>query len=134
MAQHNPASRAFLLIVLAGVVIGFVISLFLFGGDDSETDAKMDKTEQPSADTAPEQPASAPPAAEAPVTRPVDDMSDGMTPPDEMPIDDPGMADDKTPPDEMLDEPLPDEAPAATTPEQSPEAAAPENPPPAQNP
>jgi len=135
MAQHNPASRTFLLIVLAGIVIGFVIALFLFGGDDSETGAKMDETqapsaEQPAADAAPEQPSSAQPAAEAPVERPVDDMSDGMTPPDEMPMDDGSM----TPPDEMLDEPLPDAAPDAVSPEQAPEAAAPESPPPAPNP
>ena len=134
MAQHNPASRTFLLIVLAGIVIGFVIALFLFGGDDSETGAKMDETQQPAADAAPEQPSSAQPAAEAPVERPVDDMTDGMTPPDEMPMDDGGLADGVTPPDEMLDQPLPDGAPDAASPEQTPEAAAPETPPPAPNP
>ena len=137
MAQHNPASRAFLLIVLAGIVIGFVIALFLLGGDDSDTGAKMDETqapsaEQPAADAAPDQPAAPPPAAEAPVERPVDDMSDGMTPPDEMPID--AGTDDMTPPDEMVDEPVPDTAPDAATPEPAPDAAAPEGSPPAPNP
>ena len=29
MAQHNPGSRAYLVIVLAGIVVGFVIAYFV---------------------------------------------------------------------------------------------------------
>ncbi len=29
MAQHNPGSRAYLIIVLCGIVIGFTIAFFL---------------------------------------------------------------------------------------------------------
>ena len=79
MAQHNPSSRAFLFIVLGGIVIGFVIAAFLLGGDDSETGAKMDKLEQPAA----EQPAAETPPMEAPA----DDMStDNTPPPEEIPM------------------------------------------------
>lgn len=127
MAQHNPGSRAFLLIVLGGIVIGFLIAAYLLGGDDSETGAKIDAMEPP----ATEAPAPGAPPAEMPA--PGAGMSDENTPPDEMPLDD-GMTDDMTPPDEMLDDAMPDEAPDAITPDQNPEQAVPENPPPAPNP
>ena len=128
MAQHNPGSRAFLLIVLGGIVIGFVIAAFLLGGDDSETSVKTDEIEAPIEQPAAEAP---PPAA------PADDMTNENTPPDEMPAEDAGMPDDMTPPDEMNampEEAMPDEAPDAMTPDENPEAAVPENPPPAPNP
>jgi len=41
MAQHNPDARAFLLIVLGGIVIGFVIAGYVVGGHQSESGAKM---------------------------------------------------------------------------------------------
>ncbi len=143
MAQHNPGSRAFLLIVLGGIVIGFVIAAYLLSGNDSETGAKMDK----------EQPAIVAPVGEAPaepagndmsddMTLP-DEMSDGVTPPDEMSDDlmspDEAMPDDAMPEEAMPDEAMPedampDEAPDAIMPDETPEDAVPENPPPAPNP
>ena len=150
MAQHNRGSRAFLLIVLGGIVIGFVIAAFLLGGDDSETSVKVDKMEQPAMEES---------AGEVPVA-PAEDMSnentpppedmcadtmmDDVSPPDEMPADDAGMSDGLSPPDEMPadtmpedsmpDEAMPDEAPDAMTPDENPEEAMPESPPPAPNP
>jgi len=148
MAQHNPGSRAFLLIVLGGIVIGFVIAAYLLSGNDSETGAKMDK----------EQPAVVAPVGEAPAEpagnemsddmTPPDEMSDGVTPPDEMSDDmmppdemsddlmspDEAMPDDAMPDEAMPDEAMPDEAPDAIMPDETPEEAVPENPPPAPNP
>ena len=41
MAQHNPDARAYLLIVLGGIVVCFVIAGYLLGGHQSEAGAKM---------------------------------------------------------------------------------------------
>lgn len=61
MAQHNPDARAYLLIVLGGIVVGFVIAGYLFGGHQSEAGAKMDAAHsagpQQSLDAVPEAPA-----------------------------------------------------------------------------
>jgi len=155
MAQHNPGSRAFLLIVLGGIVIGFVIAVFLLGGDD-ETSVKTDEIEAPIEQPAAEAPPPAAPADdmtnentppdEMPAedagmpgdVMPPDEMpADDVMPPDELPAEDAGMPDDMTPPDEMNampEEAMPDEAPDAMTPDENPEAAVPENPPPAPNP
>jgi hypothetical protein len=95
MAMHNPGSRTFLAIVLAGIVIAFVIAAYFMQGGDSTPSAKMDA-----------------PAADHPADHmaPADGMSDDMTPPDEM-SDDEAMADDGfTLPDEMPDDAMPDEA------------------------
>jgi len=138
MAQHNPGSRAFLLIVLGGIVIGFVIAAYLLGGNDSETGAKMDK-EQP-AIVAPVEQAPAQPSGDgmSDDMMPPDEMSDGVTPPDEMSDDlmspDEGMLDDAMPDESMPDDAMPDEAPDEVMPEETPEEAVPENPPPAPNP
>jgi len=151
MAQHNPGGRAYLLIVLGGIVIGFVIAAYLLSGDKSETGAKMDK-EQP----ATEQPAEAeaPMAPEVADEMPADDagMSDEVSPPDGMADDvmpedgmpDASMSDGMSPPDEMTeeampdegmpDEGMPDEAPDAMMPDENPEEAVPESPPAAPNP
>ena len=127
MAQHNPGSRAFLFIVLAGIVIGFLLALYLLGGGDSEKGAKMDTTEPHAVET----PAPETPEAELP---PRDTgLSGENTPPDEMPMDD-AMSDDMTPPDEMPDDAMLDGAPDAVTPEQNTDQAVPEGPPPAPNP
>jgi len=155
MAQHNPGSRAFLLIVLGGIVIGFVIAAFLLGGDDSETSVKTDEIEAPIEQPAAEAPPPAAPADdmtnentppdEMPAedagmpgdVMPPDEMPADVMPPDEMPAEDAGMPDDMTPPDEMdamPEEAMPDEAPDAMTPDENPEGAVPENPPPAPNP
>lgn len=44
MAQHNPDARAYLLMVLGGIVVCFVIAGYLFGGHQSEAGAKIDAT------------------------------------------------------------------------------------------
>jgi len=136
MANHNPGARAFLFIVLGGIVIGFVIAAFLLGGNESETAVEMEKP-------AAAQPAEAP-AAAADDTAMSDDegmsdeeMADDMSPPDAMPDDampDDAMSDDLSPPDAMPDDAMPDEAPDATTPAENPEEPVSEEPAPARNP
>ena len=121
MAMHNPGSRTFLAIVLAGIVVGFVIAAYFMYGGDTDTKAKMDA------------PAAEQPVAEHPAddVTPPDEMSDDMTPPDEM-SDDEAIADDGfTSPDEMPDDAMPDEAHDAMTPAENPEEAVSEDPPPA---
>jgi len=122
MAQHNPSSRAYLLIVLGGIVIGFVIAAYLLSGGQEETGAKVDKMEQPAAtDTAPAE-------AELPVVEPAEELP----PRDVMPGE--AIPEDAMPDDAMPEDAMPDEAPDAMTPDQNPEQAVPENPPPAPNP
>lgn len=41
MAQHNPDARAYLMIVLGGIVVCFVIAGYLLGVHQSKADAKM---------------------------------------------------------------------------------------------
>jgi hypothetical protein len=121
MAMHNPGSRTFLAIVIAGIVVGFVIAAYFMHGGDSETKAKMDApvAKQPAAEKATDD------------VTPPDEMSDDMTPPDEM-SEDEAMADDGfTPPDEMPEDAMSDEAPDAMTPAENPEEAVAEDPPPA---
>ena len=118
MAMHNPGSRTFLAIVLAGIVIAFLIAMYFMQGGKSDTSTKVDEPAAPVAEQA------------ADGVTPPDEMPDGVTPPDEM-LDDPLPDDGVTPPDEMLDEPMPDEAPDAMTPAENPEESVPENPPPA---
>lgn len=127
MAQHNPQSRAFLLIVLAGIVVGFSIASLLTGCSESETEA-----EQASEPTMEEKAQGTEPSSSVEI--PMEGMSMDETPPDEEPMDGEGMTDDMSPPDEMIDEPLLDAVPDAVMPEPTPEEAAPETPPPAQNP
>ena len=42
MAQHNPDARAYLMIVLGGIVVCFVIAGYLLGGHENEVGAKTD--------------------------------------------------------------------------------------------
>ena len=42
MAQHNPQSRAYLIIVMAAIVVCFVIAQLILGGGDSETHTAAD--------------------------------------------------------------------------------------------
>ena len=121
MAQHNPQSRAYLLIVLGGIAVGFAIAALLLGGGDSETatDHGAEHKAQ-SAGHAPEVPAEGKSIHEAA--------------PDEEPAGGEGMTDDMSPPDEMIDEPLLDEAPKEAAPDQTSERPAPEAPAPADNP
>ena len=42
MAQHNPQSRAYLIIVMAAIVVCFVIAQLILGGGDSETHTVAD--------------------------------------------------------------------------------------------
>lgn len=118
MAKHVAGSRTFLVIVLAGIVIAFLIASFFMRGGESDTGAKM------------EEPAATNPVAEKPVddVTPPDRMSDDMTPPNEM-SDDEAMADDGfTPPDEMPEEPIPDETADAMAPAPNPEESGVESP------
>jgi len=109
--MHNPGSRTFLAIVLAGIVVGFVIAAYFKYGGDTATKAKMDA-----------------PAAEQPVA---EHPADDVTPPDEM-SDAEAIADAGfPPPDEMPDDAMPDEAPDAVTPAENSEEAVSEDPPPA---
>ena len=121
MAQHNPQSRAFLLIVLAAIVVGFIIAIWLYGGGESET--ASEHTIEHATEDKPDAMESAP-AAEVPM----EGMSTDDTPPDEEPIDDEGMIDDMSPPDEMIDEPMLDEAPKDAGAEEMPGAADEETP------
>jgi len=143
MANHNPGARAFLLIVLGGIVIGFVIAAFLLSGNESET-----AVEEPAASS---QPAEAPAAA---AEEPADDAamsgddssddnmtdestSDDMSTPDEAPDDvmpDDAAPDDVSPPDEMPDDAMPDDVPDAITPGENSEQPVTQEPAPAPNP
>lgn len=140
MAQHNPGSRAFLLIVLGGIVVGFVIAAYLLGGDDGESgtahQTEPAATEDHDSGMATEEPVASGGTA-PPREMPMEEgMSDGVTPPpEEIPMDDSSLSDGMTPPEERTpEEPMPDEAPDAVTPEQTPEQAVPENPPLVPNP
>jgi hypothetical protein len=42
MAQHNPQSRAYLIIVMAAIVVCFVIAQLILGGGDSESHKAAD--------------------------------------------------------------------------------------------
>lgn len=121
MAQHNPQSRAYLLIVLGAIAVGFAIAALFLGGGDSETAADHGAEHKAqSAGHAPEVPAAG--------------KSRDETPPDREPIGAEGMTGDMSPPDEMIDEPLldgtPDEdgMPDEEVPDQTSERPAPEAP------
>ena len=47
MAQHNPDARAYLLIVLGGIVVGFVLAGYIIGGHQSSADASVDAVHGP---------------------------------------------------------------------------------------
>lgn len=126
MAQHNPQSRGYLLIVLVAIVVCFVIALFVLGGGD-DTHTATDQDGGHEAQTSE-------PAAEVPM----EGMSVDETPPRDQMNGADGMMDDMSPPDEMIDEPMLDEAPAeapdTAPPAEMPEEPAAETPPPAENP
>jgi len=114
MAQHNPQTRAYLLIVMVAIVVCFVIALFVLGGGDSETHTATDQEGEHKAQS------SEPAHKEDRSTedaRSAAQMGGGAE-----------MTDDVSPPDEMIDEPLLDGAPAPETPSVS------ETPPAAPNP
>ncbi|ODR98990.1 hypothetical protein AUC68_07505 [Methyloceanibacter methanicus] len=114
MAQHNPQSRSYLLIVLVAIAVCFVIALFVLGGGDSDTHTAADQMGEHEAQ-------SSEPAHEEDMSvedaRSEAEMRGGAE-----------MTDDVSPPDEMVDEPLLDETPAPEMP------SAPETETPAQNP
>jgi hypothetical protein len=118
MAQHNPGSRAFLLIVLGGIVVGFVIAAYVLGGDDGESGVAHQTEPAATEDhhdsgMAAEQPAASGGTAPQREMSIEEGMSDGVTPPpEEIPMDDGSRSDGVTPPEE-----------------QTPEQAVPENPP-----
>jgi len=129
MAQHNPQSRAYLLIVLGAIAVGFAIAALFLGGGDSET-ATGHGTEHKAQ--------TAGPAPEVPVNGKSHGRPDGKsmdeTPPDREPVGGEGMTDDLSPPDEMIDEPLLDGAANEAAPDRTSERPAPEAPAPADNP
>lgn len=120
MAQHNPQSRSYLLIVLGAIAVGFTIAVLFLGGGESEkaTDGKGEHQAQ---------------SAGAASGESTEGASGHETAPG-APGEDEGMTDDMSPPDEMMDEPLLDEAPDEIEPGQSAEEPAPEEPAPSQNP
>jgi len=120
MAQHNPRSRSYLLIVMVGIVVCFVIALFVLGGGDSETDTAADQDGEHKAQTSEPGHEDAMPGQDASSEA---QMRGGA-----------GMTDDVSPPDEMVDEPLLDGAPAPEMPPAAETAPAPETPTGAQNP
>ncbi|WP_108680651.1 hypothetical protein [Methyloceanibacter sp. wino2] len=85
MAQHNPQSRGYLLIVLAAIVVCFVIAQLILGGGESDTHTateaagghQMEATDPGHTETMPEE---VPPRMEMGGA----EMDDGVSPPDEM--------------------------------------------------
>jgi len=93
MAQHNPKSRAYLLIVLAAIVVCFMLAkLILGGGEHAGSDHAGDHKVE-----------SAQPAQHD--TTSADDI------PPRMQMGAPDMGEDVSPPDEMVDEPMLDGPP-----------------------
>jgi len=102
MANDNQGSRAFLAIVLGGIVLALVIAAYFMYGHKGDTGVKVEQpvSEQP-AETPPAPPAE-PPAAEAPAA-----------PPAMAPAEPPAMAPAEPPVEET---PAPEEAPAPQNP------------------
>lgn len=102
MAQHNPESRSYLLIVLAAIVVCFVIAQLILGGGDSDTHTATDHDGAPATEASEEGHAGMP-EEEVPQRTQLEDgaMSDDVSPPDEM---------EEEPP--VVEEPPVDEEPA----------------------
>ncbi|BAQ17353.1 hypothetical protein [Methyloceanibacter caenitepidi] len=84
MAQHNPQSRGYLLIVLAAIVVCFVIAQLILGGGESDTHTATDAAGSHQAEASD-------PAHEETMSEEVPPrmqmgggMDDGVSPPDEM--------------------------------------------------
>lgn len=85
MAQHNPQSRGYLLIVLAAIVVCFVIAQLILGGGESDTHTATEAagghptevSDPAHTETMPEE---VPPRMEMGGA----EMDDGVSPPDEM--------------------------------------------------
>lgn len=98
MAQHNPQSRAYLVIVMVAIVVCFVSALFILGhvgGGDKQAAKDHDDAHKTQAAGAVHQ-----------------DSVAAQEKPDRSPRGDAAMTDDVSPPDEMVDEPMFDGAPA----------------------
>lgn len=86
MAQHNPQSRGYLLIVLAAIVVCFVIAQLILGGGESDTHTateasgghQMEASDPGHTETMSEE--EVPPRMEMGGA----EMDDGVSPPDEM--------------------------------------------------
>ena len=102
MANDNQGSRAFLAIVLGGIVLALVIAAYFMYGHKGDTGVKVEQpvSEQP-AETPPAPPAE-PPAAEVPAA-----------PPAMAPAEPPAMAPAEPP---VKETPAPEEAPAPQNP------------------
>ena len=85
MAQHNPQSRAYLIIVMAAIVVCFVIAQLILGGGDSETHTAADPDDHTTEASAPAHEAMSkeemPPRTQMGGV----EMGDDVSPPDEMP-------------------------------------------------
>ena len=106
MANDNQGSRAFLAIVLGGIVLALVIAAYFMYGHKGDTGVKVEQpvSEQP-AETPPAPPAE-PPAAEVPAA-----------PPAMAPAEPPAMAPAEPPAEPPVEEtPAPEEAPAPQNP------------------
>lgn len=90
MAQHNPQSRGYLIIVMAAIVVCFFIAQLILGGGDSDTHTATDhdgghameeseKASQPGHEEMTKE--EAPPRNEMGGL----EMGDDVSPPDEMP-------------------------------------------------
>ena len=100
MAQHNPQSRSYLLIVLAAIVVCFVIAQLILGGGESDKHTATDHDGGAAMETSEEGHAGMP--EEVPARTHMDDAMG----------EDAAMSDDVSPPDEMEEEPpLEEEAP-----------------------
>ena len=98
MAQHNPQSRAYLVIVMVAIVVCFVSALFILGhvgGGDKPTANDHDNVPKTQAAGAAHQDSVA--AQEKPDRSPREDARG-----------DAAMTDDVSPPDEMVNEPMVD--------------------------
>jgi hypothetical protein len=102
MANDNQGSRAFLAIVLGGIVLALVIAAYFMYGHKGDTGVKVEQpaSEQP-VETPPAPPAE-PPAAEVPAA-----------PPAMAPAEPPAMAPAEPP---VKETPAPEEAPAPQNP------------------
>lgn len=98
MAQHNPQSRSYLLIVLAAIVVCFVIAQLILGGGESDTHTATDHDGAPAMESSEE--------GHAGMTEEV------PAPTHDAAMDDGAMSDDVSPPDEMEEDAPLDEEPA----------------------
>jgi flagellar basal body-associated protein FliL len=101
MANDNQGSRAFLAIVLGGIVLALVIAAYFMYGHKGDTGVKV---EQPASEQPAAPPAMAP--AESPAMAPAE-------PPAMAPAEPPAMAPAEPPAEET---PAPEEAPAPQNP------------------